>query len=123
MLSRRYSLATAFLSSLFVNKVMFSAHAHEDEEFGGSGVDATAWSYLPLHLPTPLSDMSVDILPSSAMTAAATTAKNSIVLAGGCDSADGNVYFEADWGEGFSCSSISSKVRRVYLDPLLSYIH
>jgi len=95
----RYSLATTLLS-LFV--IVSTASAHEGssgDPFGGG-----AWSYLPVEMPTPLSDMSVDILSVNG------NDKESIILTGGCDSADGNVYFEADWGEGFACSSVTSKV-------------
>ena len=95
----RYSLATALLS-LFV--IVSTASAHEGssgDPFGGG-----AWSYLPVEMPTPLSDMSVDILSVNG------NDKESIILTGGCDSADGNVYSEADWGEGFACSSVTSKV-------------
>lgn len=57
-----------------------------------------------MEIPTPLSDMSVDMLTLNGNT------EQSIILTGGCNSADGNVYFEADWGEGFACSSVTSKV-------------
>ncbi|KAL7427631.1 hypothetical protein ACHAXH_000653 [Discostella pseudostelligera] len=95
----RYSLATALLS-LFV--IVNTASAHEGSTGGAFG--GGAWSYLPVEMPTPLSDMSVDILSVNG------NDKESIILTGGCDSADGNVYFEADWGEGFACSSVTSKV-------------
>ena len=91
----RYSLATALL---YLFTIVNNAHAHESTKIHGP------WSYLPEEIPTPLSDMSVDMLTLNGNT------EQSIILTGGCDSADGNVYYEADWGEGFACSSVTSKV-------------
>ena len=38
--------------------------------------------------------------------------KKRIIITGGCDSPDGNTFVEEDWGEGFTCFSLSNKVRR-----------
>jgi hypothetical protein len=92
----RYSLANALL---YLITIVNNARAHESTE-----TDYGPWSYLPVKIPTPLSDMSVDKLTLDGNT------EQSIILTGGCDSADGNVYYEADWGEGFACSSVTSKV-------------
>jgi hypothetical protein len=38
------------------------------------------------------------------------TEEDGIVIKGGCNSPDGNELVVADWGEGFACSSVRSKV-------------
>eukprot|EP00569_Conticribra_weissflogii_P019562 CAMPEP_0171422604 /NCGR_PEP_ID=MMETSP0881-20121228/1389_1 /TAXON_ID=67004 /ORGANISM="Thalassiosira weissflogii, Strain CCMP1336" /LENGTH=431 /DNA_ID=CAMNT_0011941271 /DNA_START=27 /DNA_END=1322 /DNA_ORIENTATION=- len=58
------------------------------------------WSYLPsLSLPSPLSDMSANIL------------NDQIVLTGGCNATNGNVFLEdPEFGEYFACLSLTDKV-------------
>ena len=55
--------------------------------------------HLTTPIPVPLSDLTVDKLGER------------IIITGGCDSPMGNELVVADWGEGFACMSISSKVR------------
>ena len=102
----RYTLATALLS-LFILVVVDNTRAHEGSEIDSQG--GGAWSYLPIEMPTPLSDMSVDVISLNG-----SNMEKSIILTGGCDSPDGNVFYEAEWGEGFACSSVTSKVRSYY---------
>ena len=100
----RYSLAAAFI----LTAVNVQAQAGDD-----------AWSYLPVKLPKSLSDMSISLLTSGGGNSTATATDNDgagsvtrrIILTGGCDSPSGNEYKEYDWGEGFECTSLSSKVR------------
>lgn len=103
----RYSLAASFIFILTAVKVQ--AQAGDD-----------AWSYLPVKLPKSLSDMGISLLTSGGGgngTATATdndgagSVERRIILTGGCDSPSGNEYKEYDWGEGFECTSLSSKVR------------
>ena len=101
----RYTLATALLS-LFILVVHYT-RAHEGSEIDSQG--GGAWSYLPIEMPSPLSGMSVDVLSLNG-----NMEQSSIILTGGCDSPDGNVFYEAEWGEGFACSSVTSKVRSYY---------
>lgn len=60
-----------------------------------------SWQALPVSIPTPLSDMSVAVLPGDG--------GKRVVLTGGCDSPDGNQFMEYDGEEFFACTSISSK--------------
>ncbi len=71
------------------------------------GPDVDAWSYLPVKLDTPLSDMSLTVLSTNSTDGEVT---KRIIITGGCDSEKGNEYVEADWGEGFSCFSVTNKV-------------
>ncbi len=97
----RYTLATALLS-LFI-LVVDNTRAHEGSEIDSQG--GGAWSYLPIEMPSPLSGMSVDVLSLNG------TMEKSIILTGGCDGPDGNVFYdEAEWAV---CSSVASKVRGV----------
>lgn len=60
--------------------------------------DADAWSYLPVTLPTPLSDMGVASLAVGGNT-------TRLILTGGCDSPEGNV----DRGGYTECGSLTNK--------------
>eukprot|EP00571_Detonula_confervacea_P015282 CAMPEP_0172299166 /NCGR_PEP_ID=MMETSP1058-20130122/1523_1 /TAXON_ID=83371 /ORGANISM="Detonula confervacea, Strain CCMP 353" /LENGTH=449 /DNA_ID=CAMNT_0013008515 /DNA_START=234 /DNA_END=1583 /DNA_ORIENTATION=+ len=99
----RYSLAAAFIS-LIVSKdanIIKAADAHD-------GHDDKAWSYLPVTVPTPLSDMSITVLTVGGGDNSTATSKR-IIITGGCDNPEGNEFVEEDWGAGFSCNSLSSK--------------
>lgn len=97
----RYSLAAAFLTLLAINA---AAQAHEGDE---------AWDYIPATIPTTLSDMAVSVLTvggNTNSTDAISTKR--IILTGGCDSPDGNVFVDVDGvNDFFSCFSLSQKVR------------
>ena len=99
----RYTLATALLS-LFILVVVDNTRAHEGSEIDSQG--GGAWSYLPIEMPTPLSGMSVNVISLNG-----SNMEKSIILTGGCDSPDGNVVYEHEWGV---CASFSSKVRSYY---------
>lgn len=95
----RYSLAAAFLALLAINA---AAQAHEGDE---------AWDYIPATIPTTLSDMAVSVLTvggNTNSTDAISTKR--IILTGGCDSPDGNVFVDVDGvNDFFSCFSLSQK--------------
>ena len=95
----RYALAASLVLSTALPTV-HAAHA-----------DADAWSYLPVTVPTPLSDMSVVSLTSGGgggENNATGAAKTRIIITGGCDSPEGN---EEQPGGYFECSSLTNKVR------------
>lgn len=94
----RYSIAASLLA------ILPAVMAHEN------GEHSDAWSYLTATLPSPLSDMSVAVLSSGE----GDDAKKTIVLTGGCDAPDGNVYKDV-YGGIFECASLSNKVRRFRL--------
>ena len=127
----RCARAASFLIARLASTAKGGVDAHEvapgiDEARGG------AWSYLDVAIPTPLSDMSVQILPAATATSTTTTTADGsgtgggatttttttttteegdrIVITGGCDSPNGNELVAADWGEVFACSSVTSKV-------------
>mmetsp|Transcript_25827 Transcript_25827/g.53932 ORF Transcript_25827/g.53932 Transcript_25827/m.53932 type:complete len:436 (-) Transcript_25827:133-1440(-) len=88
----RFTLATSFLLATTTT---------------ASAQNSDAWSYLTVTLPTPLSDMSVVTLPESGGDDA-DAAKKRIIITGGCDSPDGNVYKDVGGGY-FECASLSDK--------------
>ena len=90
----RYHLAAALLGLL-----SSTAAAHE-------GGDDEAWSYLPVSLPTPLSDMGITLLATNSTG----EAQRRIILTGGCDSDMGNEYREFGEDEWFECASLTNKV-------------
>jgi hypothetical protein len=103
----RFSLATALLSLFLIAGV--SRTRANDSTVG-------PWSYLPVKIPSPLASMSVDMLTLNG------NSKQSIILAGGCDSADGNVYIEdIDWA---MCPSVTSKVSSFlkFINSLLALV-
>jgi len=63
-----------------------------------------AWSYLPIDIPIPLSDMSIAVLSH----VKDDSGQKRIVITGGCDSPEGNEYKTP--GNYFECGSISNKV-------------
>lgn len=95
----RYALA----ASLVLSTALPTVHAGH--------ADADAWSYLPVTVPTPLSDMSVVSLTSGGggggggNNSTAEAAKTRIILTGGCDSPEGN----EQRGENFECGSLTNK--------------
>ena len=99
------SFASALLLSLFLFCTVKNTYANESTVDDGPG----PWSYLPVKIPTPLSDMSVAIMLTLNDNG---NTQQRIILTGGCDSADGHVYFnETDWA---LCLSISSKVSSLH---------
>lgn len=90
----RYPLAASFLALLNRNQV---CNAHDDHD-----ENTDAWSYLPVTLPTPLSDMSVVHINTNS------TNSPRVVLTGGCDNPLGN---EERFEEFFECPSLTNKVR------------
>ena len=85
----RFSLAAVLLSAL--TPAAAGTHGGED------------WEYLPTKIPTPLSDMGVVALTVGD----GDGAKRRIIITGGCDSEDGNVFVEGGY---FVCFSLSQKV-------------
>ena len=130
----RYSLATSIVAILST-KCASNVQAHEgDDDHNHDNIDA--WSYLPVTLPTPLSDMAISVITitkdgevgdgssnstidiSGEVTDANTKdgdVKTRVIITGGCDSPDGNQYVEEDWGEGFACFTLSNKVSFIYI--------
>lgn len=95
----RYSLATSLI--LLAGSAITSAHAD------GDGKHSDAWEFLPVTVPTALSDMGASIITTAAAGDSSSTKR--IILTGGCDSELGNEYKE--WGDDqwFDCLSLSSK--------------
>lgn len=92
----RYPLAAALLGLL-----PSVVRGHEAD-------DSDAWSYLPVALPTALSDMGISLHTTNSTDG---TIQKRIILTGGCDSELGNEYREFGTDEWFECSSLSNKVR------------
>mmetsp|Transcript_5871 Transcript_5871/g.9253 ORF Transcript_5871/g.9253 Transcript_5871/m.9253 type:complete len:423 (+) Transcript_5871:36-1304(+) len=97
----RYSLAASLIALLVSN-----AQGHDD------GTDA--WSYLPVTVPTPLSDMSIVSLTlgggnNSTEGEDGDEVKTRIIITGGCDSPMGNEYMEFGEDKFFDCVSLSAK--------------
>lgn len=135
-----YRIATALLSILTVKDQVQGSHAHTDDDNDGN---LEAWSYIPATLPTALSDMAISVISISesgtvedigpgdgdvltnttqAVATNGNDVKKRIIITGGCDSQDGNTFVEEDWGEGFTCFSLSNKVRIIKCDVSLNNI-
>lgn len=94
----RYSLAAALVM------------LHRPLKVRAGAADSDAWSYLPVSMPTPLSDMGVVSLTLGEGGGNSTdsndeVAKTRIILTGGCDSPEGN----EERGNNFECGSLTNK--------------
>jgi len=114
----RYNLATALLALLTTKHQTIGAHADGDHSDPDHTHHTEAWSYLPVTIPAPLSDMAVSVITINTDSGNVTentfvgnddNKKTRIIITGGCNSENGNEYVEEDWGEGFSCFSLSNK--------------